>query len=516
MAEKTVSGSPKLGPGTFVIAGFVTAGLAAFALFAATGGYQRLTKQASTVLDNDTIPSSQNLADTSNVDEAPRDLLANPIEQSKEEQQSLTPPVAPEIELLRVEPDGSTLVAGTAEPGSKVELNSGGKKLGEASVGSSGQYAIVLDTPLEPGDHALGLSSTKAGSSENLLSSTVGIVKVPEDADTGTPNVLISRADQPLEIVQSDNIPAIPGKASSQQSSQTVASTSDSESVSIASSDLKDPDAKIDQDQGEPTSETAALSGQPQTDVKTSSNVSVLLEAADIEANEIYIAGKGRPGTMVDLYLDGVPLGSVRVQQNGSFLFEGRRELELGRYSLRADMVDPKSGKVEARAQVDLLYQPPPPSSKTVKAVKSFEQASGANRLVPESGASPAQNENSVNKPGVTTVSRSNSSSQPAKQSSASDGSNGVEDGDTPLSSDIDKNSQTIKSSQQQDDVRTLVTGTAVIIRSGDSLWRVARRNYGRGIRYTTIFNANRDQIRNPNRIYPGQVLRVPEPEDNG
>lgn len=51
---------------------------------------------------------------------------------------------------------------------------------------------------------------------------------------------------------------------------------------------------------------------------------------------------------------------------------------------------------------------------------------------------------------------------------------------------------------------------TYVIIRRGDNLWRIARRNYGRGIRYGTIFDANRDRIRNPHLIFPGQVFVVP------
>jgi nucleoid-associated protein YgaU len=49
-----------------------------------------------------------------------------------------------------------------------------------------------------------------------------------------------------------------------------------------------------------------------------------------------------------------------------------------------------------------------------------------------------------------------------------------------------------------------------VIIRRGDNLWRISRRNYGRGIRYHAIFSANREQIRDPDLIYPGQVFVVP------
>ncbi len=44
----------------------------------------------------------------------------------------------------------------------------------------------------------------------------------------------------------------------------------------------------------------------------------------------------------------------------------------------------------------------------------------------------------------------------------------------------------------------------------GQNLWRLARRAYGAGIRYTVIFLANRDQIRDARLIYPGQVFATP------
>lgn len=50
-----------------------------------------------------------------------------------------------------------------------------------------------------------------------------------------------------------------------------------------------------------------------------------------------------------------------------------------------------------------------------------------------------------------------------------------------------------------------------VVVQPGNSLWRISRRVYGEGLRYTTIFDANREQIRNPDLIYPGQVFAVPK-----
>jgi nucleoid-associated protein YgaU len=53
------------------------------------------------------------------------------------------------------------------------------------------------------------------------------------------------------------------------------------------------------------------------------------------------------------------------------------------------------------------------------------------------------------------------------------------------------------------------------IIRRGDNLWTIARRVYGEGIKFTTIYEANTGQIRDPDRIYPGQVFDLPEGATN-
>lgn len=49
--------------------------------------------------------------------------------------------------------------------------------------------------------------------------------------------------------------------------------------------------------------------------------------------------------------------------------------------------------------------------------------------------------------------------------------------------------------------------GQRVVVQPGNSLWRIARRLYGDGFQYTVIYEANREQIRDPDLIYPGQVL---------
>jgi nucleoid-associated protein YgaU len=57
----------------------------------------------------------------------------------------------------------------------------------------------------------------------------------------------------------------------------------------------------------------------------------------------------------------------------------------------------------------------------------------------------------------------------------------------------------------------TMGNPQTIIIKRRDNLWRLSRQMYGHGVRWSTIYQANKDQIRNPRWIYPGQVFVLPE-----
>lgn len=48
-------------------------------------------------------------------------------------------------------------------------------------------------------------------------------------------------------------------------------------------------------------------------------------------------------------------------------------------------------------------------------------------------------------------------------------------------------------------------------VEKGDTLWAIAEKTLGSGARYNEIFEANRPMLTDPDKIYPGQVLRIPQ-----
>jgi LysM repeat protein len=65
----------------------------------------------------------------------------------------------------------------------------------------------------------------------------------------------------------------------------------------------------------------------------------------------------------------------------------------------------------------------------------------------------------------------------------------------------------TVKETRPAETAPALKTYT---VKSGDTLWAIAKKYLGNGSRYTEIYNLNKSKIKNPNLIYPGQVLTLP------
>ncbi|MFQ8430824.1 peptidoglycan-binding protein LysM [Amaricoccus sp. W119] len=64
-----------------------------------------------------------------------------------------------------------------------------------------------------------------------------------------------------------------------------------------------------------------------------------------------------------------------------------------------------------------------------------------------------------------------------------------------------------------EDDISTPDGGGEAVLHTvvkGDTLWEIAQKTLGDGSRYQEIFEANKPMLKDPDKIYPGQVLRIP------
>jgi len=183
----------------------------------------------------------------------------------------------------------------------------------------------------------------------------------------------------------------------------------------------------------------------------------LVVETVEIEpGGKFHVSGQARPGAALRLYLNDSFITSVTAGTDGRFAVTINEGVAPGNYRVRLDEAS-GSGTVRARAEVPFTA---PDITASVSA-----QASTSKRA------------------------DSTAAQQPQL---AAAGTAVVPDSGSPSSTVV---------------VPKIATTT---VTRGDSLWRLSQASYGAGVRYAVIYKANKEQIRNPNLIYPGQVFVVP------
>lgn len=403
--------------------------------------------------------------------------------------------VAPTFDLLRVEGDGSIVIAGKAEPNADVEVINGATSLGRTKAGPGGDFAIVLDQPLKPGEHQLVLRSTSTSSSNVVSSPETAVVSIP-DQPGGQVLALVEAPGKPSALI------TVPRPDTAGQQAAVAPATGEG-AAAATGTDAGTADAPAAAS-AEP-SPSAPASGTP----ASAAQAQVRVEAVEIEGRQIFVAGRAEPGKTVRVYANDQLLGEAKAGPDGNFLVEATRDLKVGDYIIRADMLSRNGAEVTARAAVPFQRE----AGETMSAVAPRETASASSSAPAPSAEAPAA--------GAPSGSAEAVAEEPAEQGSSAAPTGASTAGSA--SSAPAQSTETAAASASGSSASAAVTGArlekvegAVIIRRGDSLWRISRRVYGRGVRYSTIYLANQDQIRDPDLILPGQVFRVPDATAEG
>lgn len=441
----------------------------------------------------------------------------------------------PTFDVLRVEPDGSTVIAGSAVPNSKLEILDGDRVVTTTDVGPTGDFVAVLDNPLSAGDHQLVLRATgkdgKASTSEE-----VATVSVPTDGKNSELLAMVSKPGTASRVITAPK-----------------------------------PDTQVASNGGTAPSSSDAASAPAGTGPTTANDV--MVSAVEIEGDKIFVAGMAKASASVVAYADDQLIGKAKAGPDGHFVVDGVMPLSVGDHKIRVDVLD-DAGKVAVRASVN--FNRPEGNQVTVAAQSVKPNGGSAAGTVPLDEGTLGKLKNDATKafsllnglfadgkiPGAEELAAARSATEFALRAivefrTAADATADVKQqasiaaqaaadalsmlqalpkdaksvGDAlgKLGADIAQLTApstapaapnapaTNEIAGDQGGPTTIEqaplapSNETVIIRRGDTLWQISRRVYGAGVRYTTIYVANEDKITNPDRILPGQIFGLPK-----
>ncbi|MFJ1307278.1 LysM peptidoglycan-binding domain-containing protein [Agrobacterium sp. P15N1-A] len=452
----------------------------------------------------------------------------------------------PTFDVLRVEPDGSAVIAGKAQPGAKLEILSNGKVVAQTTIDGTGDFAAVFDNPLPPGDHELVLRSTDADG-KATQSEEVATVSVP-DGKTGELLAMVSKPGKASRVLAMPEAapPALQPQAAPSQQPATTSETS----ANTAS---------------------APLAGTAAPSAAAPLTSSVQVTAVEFEGSKIFVAGSAPAGSTVRALVDDREIGKSITEASGHFVVEGDVDLSVGSHIITVEELN-ADGAVKVRVRVPFerpqtdqatvaMQTPSASSSATATAAPAENQSTASDRAAFEKlrtdvakafgilsnlykdQATPALDQAIAGRSAVVIGLKSLSEFRTAAA---------TEPAFTAFAGDITAKARQLLTSVEAwpNDVAAIGKGIAslasrlaelhitapaapapqapagpqtfeqaplaesqnsVIIRRGDTLWQISRRVYGQGVRYTTIYLANEDQIKNPDLIEPGQIFGVPK-----
>jgi nucleoid-associated protein YgaU len=279
-------------------------------------------------------------------------------------------PVPPSFDIVKVAPSGTAVIAGRAEPGSKVTVRDGDKVIGEVTADGRGEWVLVPTQPLGPGDRLLSLEAANPQNGATVKSDETVALSVTPTAPGGSVETALA------VVLPSDS---------------TGAARVLQRPVSTAPAPAEAPAAE----------KPAVLS----------------VDAVEYdEHGRIALSGHAAPGAKVEIYLGNEVVTTATADAAGGWAATSSRVITSEHVELRLDQLA-ADGHVVQRVALPLAR------------AAAVQFAAGQNYVV-----------------------------QP-----------------------------------------------------GNSLWQIARRTYGNGVRYVIIYSANLGQIRDPERIYPGQVFKLPK-----
>jgi nucleoid-associated protein YgaU len=227
----------------------------------------------------------------------------------------------PSFDVVRVEPNGESVIAGRSAPGATIEMLRNGHVHARAAADHAGLFAFVPPA-LPAGSHQVALQSIAPDGTRQRSKQNVTII-IAEGRNT-RPLVALSAPDAPTVLLSN---PEVPEQKTAEAPAQPAAS--------------------------QPQQQASAQPATAQPQAQATPRPEVRIVAVDSEqGGRLFVSGQGAPGASVRLYLNETFIAPGQIGGDGKVSFAIGRGVRPGDYQVRVDDVDPVSGAVKSRAEV--------------------------------------------------------------------------------------------------------------------------------------------------------------------
>ena len=417
---------------------------------------------------------------------------------------------APKFDVVRIENDGSALIAGQAQGRGHVILSVDGVELPEAraDLTGNGQFVIFAFLPATADQQSLKLHLyAQDGSGPVVSVQTVFVAPAPVEEAVAASESVAPESEAPAETEATDETnDATETDIEIETAPTQTASTEAPADAAPATVILADEDGvRVLQD------------GTP-----SAANPAVTIDTISYSSNgDVILGGRGQAGNFVRIYLDNQSIATSKISANGYWSLE-LSDIAPGIYTLRVDELN-ATGDVVSRAETPFKRE----------AAEELAELM-APETEPEEPSVEVPSQNVAEAPSAQTDAPSSDAPEIAADT---DSDTAPETGsDTASDTSVTQVEVTVQAEvaelnpqdEQSSDGETVATeaqpaDTASVLRTpsqkfrvrtvqpGSTLWAIAKESYGAGIEYFKVFEANKERIRDPDLIYPGQVFEIPD-----
>jgi nucleoid-associated protein YgaU len=302
-----------------------------------------------------------------------------------------------------------------------------------------------------------------------------------------TVGTAMTNADGAFVVTPDKPLPSGPGALSIEsKSNEIVVASADSVAVDVKAGAVDTPLVAV----LKPDEPTKVIQAPAAQNPALPPSKTVNLDTVDYDqTGNIVFGGRGPAGSKVQLYVDNSAYGLADINDEGTWTFAGLSPLTVGPHALRADEIG-GDGTVKSRIEMP-FYREEPAKVATVPVAAEPPKPVEVAKIELAPAAAPATE--------VAEVATPEAPAEPAAVA------------ETPVVEETAVVAAQVPAEQTAAPELASATPTQVIIQPGNNLWKLSRQIYGKGMMYTVIYEANKDQIRKPSLIYPGQIFLTPE-----